>query len=150
MVYELLNTRIDQERVYAFVRDNEHLLPDPLSHHINIFDYCQKLLGLGHVIVYEEAHAILGVCMGYINDSQTLIAHLQVLIVQSSMQHNGIGRELVRSFITESEKAGMKMIRLTCDLENRKALSFYEALGFVHSSIIHPNPNKLFLDYEFD
>ena len=150
MVYELINTDSDLERAYVFVRDNEHLLPDPLSSHVDIMSYCQKLLSLGRVFVFEETDDIQGICMGYINDSQTFISHLQVLIVQSSEQHKGIGKELVRFFIDESQKAGMKKIQLTCDLDNHKARAFYESIGFAHSNIMHPNPYKLFLDYVLD
>ena len=147
MVYEIHNSTSALERVTTFVLENEHLLPDPLSLHVDIRSYCQKLLERGRVFVDEENEMIQGVCMGYINDTTTFISHLQVLLIMTSAQHKGAGRQLVGHFIEESKKAGMRETLLTCDLDNKRALAFYRRFGFIFSETPHPNPEKTFMTY---
>ena len=142
MVYELHNNQHNLERICAFITDNEYLLPDPLSKHVDIRLYCQKLLNWGRVFVYEQNAQIYGLIMGYMNDIESRMAHLQVLIVASAEQHKGIGKELVQMFIIESVNSHMNDIILTCDANNYKAQLFYTTMGFNLSNISHPNPLK--------
>ena len=147
MISELINPENDLARLSAFVLENEHLLPDPLSLHVNVEAYCFKLLTLGRVFVAIENQEICGVLMGYINDTIGRVAHLQVLIVNDHFQGRGLGEKLVMRFIKESKTARMKEVELTCDVSNEKAYSFYLRIGFSPSPVIHPNEEKRFLNY---
>ncbi len=147
MVSRLSNTEINWRRLSIYISENDYLLPDPLGNHVDIGLYCRKLITLGRVYVFEEASQILGICMGYINDYDSLTAHLQVLLVKASQQHQGIGGQLVNFFISEAREANMKEIRLTCDKCNDKAKAFYNKLGFAKSAIEHPNSNKMILSF---
>ena len=147
MVYELHNTHLDLIKLTAFVCRNENLLPDPLSRHVDIRSYCNKLMEFGRVFVYKDASDIHGVCMGYINDYQTFVAHLQVLLVCSEHQNKGVGTILIQHYISEAKKAGMRSILLTCDAENHPAKAFYKRMGFHVSDVSHPKPDKIFLVY---
>lgn len=147
MISELINSESDLARLSAFVLKNEHLLPDPLSRHVNLEAYCSKLLTLGRVFVAIEDQVICGALMGYINDSIGRVAHIQVLIVNDHSQGRGLGKQLIMRFIEESKTARMKEVELTCDASNEKACSFYRRIGFRPSSVIHPNEEKRFLNY---
>lgn len=146
-ISELVNNERDLARLSAFVRDNEHLLPDPLSLHVDLNAYCSKLLSFGRVFVAEENNEICGVMMGYINDLVGRVAHMQVLIVNDRFQGRGFGEKLVRHFLAESDRAGMKEAELTCDTSNEKAALLYRKIGFRPSPVVHPNKMKRFLVY---
>lgn len=148
IVSELINTPRELAILSAFVRQNEYLLPDPLSLYVDIGAYCSKLLELGRVFVAEENQEICGVMMGYINDFIGHIAHMQVLIVNECYQGRGLGEKLVRRFLAESKKAGMKEVVLVCDASNEKAGALYRKIGFSLSPVIHPNGAKRFLVYK--
>lgn len=147
-ISELTNSERDLARLSAFVQENEHLLPDPLSLHVDTGAYCLKLLSLGRVFVAEEDDEICGVMMGYINDFAGYVAHMQVLIVNDRFQGRGLGEKLVRHFLAEVEKAGMKEVELTCDASNERAASLYRKIGFRPSSVVHPNKAKRYFVYE--
>ena len=146
-ISELHDAGKDLNRLSAFVQEHDSLLPDPLSAHVDITTYCLKLMTLGRVFIAEDNQQICGLCMGYINDIINGIAHLQVLLVQASRQHQGIGKLLVNSFISAARHAGMKEIQLTYDKKNKNAELFYKRIGFIQSMIEHPNSQKKFLIY---
>ena len=147
-ISELINSERDLARLSAFIRENEHLLPDPLSLHVDTDAYCFKLLSLGRVFVAEEGDEICGVMMGYINDFAGHVAHIQVLIVNGRFQGRGLGKKLVLHFLAEAGKAGMKEAELTCDASNEKAASLYRKIGFLPSPVVHPNKEKRYFVYE--
>lgn len=150
MIVELPNTYDSWLQLFCFVRDNDHLLPDPLSKHVRLEDYCRKLLDLGRVFVFyddETLSVISGICMGYINDTINHKAHLQVIIVNQLFQRKGIGEKLIKHFIAQSEESLMNEVVLTCDVSNSKAGMFYSKMGFHQSETNHPNPKKRFLVY---
>lgn len=151
MIVELSNTAESWDKVFRFMSENDRLLPDPLSGHVRLDDHCTKLLTLGRVFVSCEDDAqdvISGICMGYINDLVSRVAHLQVLIVNDRFQGRGLGEKLVRRFIEEAEKAEMKTVELTCDKPNERAAALYRKIGFRPSEVIHPNEAKRFLVYD--
>ena len=150
MIAELKNTNDSWLKLLSFLRENDHLLPDPLSRHVRLEDYCTKLLDLGRVFIFfedEEQTVASGLCMGYINDYVNRIAHLQVLIVNCAFQGRGLGEKLVKHFIDQARQSNMKMVELTCDVSNAKARALYKKLGFRESPHIHPNNAKRFLAF---
>ena len=146
MIFELFRNDADIRKATDFLTENEHLLPDPLSFHVNLTDYVLKLLTFGRIFTYET-DLVCGICMGYINDFTCRTAHLQVLIIRKEAQGLGFGKELVSRFLSEAKKAGMNDVVLTCDKVNTSAQMFYRMLGFVESSQIHPNPLKIIFSH---
>lgn len=146
MIQVLPFNEVSQHMLSNFIKRNEHLLPDPLSQHVIIDDYCQKLLSLGIVFVEMDREGIQGVCMGYMNDMKTYTAHIQVLLVASDHHRQGIGKQLILHFLQDSKSHGMKRVELTCDRCNQKAISFYKGLHFAEAENQHSNPTKLLLN----
>lgn len=136
--------------IAEFLANNEYLLPDKLSDHVNICQYSEKLNRLGSSFVCVIDGIICGIVTGYINDIIHRQAHLQVLIVRKESQGLGIGHLLVRAFLLTSKELGMEEVILTCDRINTHAKSFYLREGFKESKQLHPNPLKQFLVYSID
>ena len=132
----------------SFLQENEHLLPDPLSKHIDIPDYALKLISLGETFAYTDKDIVCGIVTGYINDFSRKEAYLQVLLVSDNYQGNHISTKLIDCFIHEaSNQFGSGKVFLNVDKSNSKAYDIYIHLGFVPSQRKHKNPNKLILEF---
>lgn len=133
-----------------FLIKNEHLLPDPLSIHVNLDDYATKLCTLGINIACIKNDSVLGIACGYINDYKNKNAFLQVLIISEEIQGLGFGSKLVREFIATAKTFYRKngKVYLTVDKSNKKAIVIYKHIGFKESKIIHKKDNKQIMEYE--
>jgi len=69
--------------------------------------------------------------------------YLAEMAVAADHQRKGIGHQLV--FANEDATSVVLITRS----DNRAARSFYEAVGFVHSSFSHPDYPKGFVGYEW-
>lgn len=146
MIIALNNTIENSLILSQFVRENERYLPDPLSRHIDIQTYCDKLLLLGNVYLYiEEEGRVSGVCMGYMNDRINRTGHIQLLLVEPYSQGRGIGKMLITRFLQDAKASGMNRVELTVDVENKRASHFYNKIGFRDTLYTHSNPQKRYL-----
>ena len=73
--------------------------------------------------------------------------YLAEMAVLPEYQCQGIGKKLVFSIFDKDPNA--KKILLVTKKDNKGSQSFYEKIGFKHSSFQHPNYSKDFIGYEF-
>lgn len=135
----------DLEDVINFVKNNEYLLPQPISSVTSISDYMNKLINLGFIKVLRVEGEICGIAAGYANDKRLHYAHLQLILLSSYNTNKGYGSKLMHSFIMECINLGMNTLILTCDKCNVKALNFYKNFGLLESKIKHINQDKIYL-----
>jgi len=144
------NSETSQEIILHFLEDNEHLLPDPLSKHISLNDYSEKLNRFGVTFVFQEDGQVLGIVSGYINDYSTKEAFLQVIIVSANVQGHGIGKSLIDSFVLcAKERFTSGKVFLTVDKSNTNAYRIYTEYGFMNSQKVHPNSQKQIMEFVF-
>ncbi|WP_438463478.1 GNAT family N-acetyltransferase [Marinomonas sp. PE14-40] len=60
--------------------------------------------------------------------------HLHLMIVFTQFQGNGIGRHAMDFLINEARRMACDQISLSSFTQNKRALAFYESLGFVTDS----------------
>ncbi len=72
--------------------------------------------------------------------------YLAEMAVLPEYQRQGIGKQLVFSIFDQDQDA--ETILLVTEKDNRWSQSFYEKLGFKHSSFQHPNYPENFIGYE--
>ncbi|WP_164842458.1 GNAT family N-acetyltransferase [Actinoplanes solisilvae] len=84
---------------------------------------------LGFVAV--EASEVEGWCYGYLmaRPDGTSMAYLHNLEVASEHRGRGLGRELLRSFMTAAREAGADKLFLTTGAANIVARGLYESMG---------------------
>jgi len=145
MLIKKLN-RQDLEALSSFVSNNEYLLPDPISSHVEIPEYMNKLLDVGECYAVIEQEALRGVICGYANDVEFKMAYIQLILVSQNEQNIGYGSALLKKFVELSRERGFRTIRLVCDKINVNAYSFYVKQGFIESEEPHPNNNKRYMD----
>ena len=150
MIVKINNDDSGKELFADFLKQFEYLLPDPLSHHVDINGYAQKLLNKGVVYAFCEKTTLLinGIAAGYMNDEVNKTAYLQVLLVNNNMQGKGIGSSLINLFEWDAKNRGMERVQLTCDKSNEVAYSFYERRGYKKSTIKHYNLSKQILEHD--
>ncbi len=73
--------------------------------------------------------------------------YLSEMAVLPEYQRKGIGKKLVFSIFDKDQDAE-KIILVTAK-RNKWSQSFYEKIGFKHSSFIHPDYPENFIGYEF-
>ncbi len=133
------------EQLAIFIRENEYLLPDPYSDHVDVEQYAQKLnsLGEGWGVIKDEK--LVAFCGGYINDFTTQKAYLQLLLVAEKWQTRGLGTALIKTFYNYAQNLGFQQIQLTVAKRNAKALSLYIKNGFIASEEVHPDKLKQYM-----
>ena len=82
-------------------------------------------------LVAVEGHDVQGWCWGYLlarPDSTTML-YLHNLEVAEGCRRQGIGRDLLRSFMEAGAQLGASKMFLITGEENRAARSLYESMG---------------------
>lgn len=149
-IIELDTTPISSRLIGEYICENEYLLPDPLSLHVDVMGYAMKLNQYGRTFVCIDEGNIIGLVSGYINDIVKKEAYLQIIIVSERGQGKRIGSQLIDTFISKSRTAFTHgKVFLTVDNSNQKANSIYQHKGFRKSERIHANPFKTIMEYCF-
>ncbi len=81
-------------------------------------------------VSYEKGE-VAGYAAMYNNDIDTRIAYITMIGVRDRYQRRHIGSELMFYCVKAARKKQMKAIRLEVLNTNKKAIDFYENLGFV-------------------
>jgi len=76
----------------------------------------------------------LGLLLGFRSADRTVEAVLHLVAVDPEFRRRGIGRDLVERFGAQLAADGATTIAATCRPDDRIALSFFGALGFVADS----------------
>lgn len=147
MVDLLNNSNYRDTDVKEFFKKNDYLFADPFSLYVDIDSYIDKVNKFGNIFIAWDDSGIIGIAGGYANDKETYCAHLQFLLVKSSEQSKGMGRALLKAFMENARRAGMKKLILTIDERNQKAQRMYLKSGFVFSDAPQPNEYKRIMEY---
>ena len=91
----------------------------------------KKFYAYGNVIKATCEDNLLGFCAYYANDLEGHNAFLSMIIVVSSAQGSGVGKELLNKLIYDCRSKGMLHIRLEVADDNNRAIRFYEKNNFV-------------------
>ncbi len=82
-------------------------------------------------LIAEENKKIIGYLSGYfIKYKVDGTGEIVDLIISEKARGKGVGTELIKEFLNISKKQGINEITLTTPKENKKAIKFYERLGF--------------------
>ncbi len=133
------------EQLAIFIRENEYLLPDPYSDHVDVEQYAQKLNSLGEGWGVIKDGKLVAFCGGYINDLTTQKAYLQLLLVSEKWHKRGLGTLLIKTFYNYAQNLCFQQIQLTVAKRNAKALSLYIKNGFIVSEEEHPDKLKQYM-----
>lgn len=99
----------------------------PLSERQNLDVLANKLFENGSIFARHEDDRMIAMVAGYIN-SFNGIAYISVVATLPSWQGRGIATELIKEFIEEASRKGMKAVHL---YTNKNVEPMYRKIGFV-------------------
>lgn len=86
------------------------------------------------VVRFVDEHKILGFAAYYINNTETRIAFLSMIIISNKYQGLGLGTELLNYIQSDCKNEKMEYLRLEVDLKNANAIRFYTRNSFLEES----------------
>jgi ribosomal protein S18 acetylase RimI-like enzyme len=118
------------KRLTAFLRYIDDIFPIPLSKKVNIDEYAIKTLSKGIVICAEDSGHIIGILIGYANDSVTKNAYAVVLGIVKEYRSQGIGMSLINYMKELCRSYGMESLCAFVHKSNESAIRFFTTNGF--------------------
>jgi GNAT superfamily N-acetyltransferase len=85
-------------------------------------------------VVDGRVVGLAGVHVAWMVHTDSPTARLMSIVVDEACRGQGIGRRLVEASVEQARAWGCDRIELTSRLERSGAHSFYETVGFVHTS----------------
>lgn len=97
------------------------------------------------VLVAEEAESIVGFAQGRVNrDGTSWLAYMGVI---PTYRRRGIGMELTKRYLIESQASGARKVSLYTAAELRPAIKLYVELGFIKGSKMRHHKNVDLIEY---
>ena len=100
----------------------------PEHYNPSLFSYFYETFPEGFIVA-EKNHKIIGFIVGVITIPKK--AKILMLAVDKTNRKQKIGTELLNKFLEQISLKDIRRIELEVRTDNKKAISFYEKLGFV-------------------
>jgi len=120
----------DVQQLYEFLLQLDPRMPTPLHEIVDIGEYAEKVLRLGHAAVIEQDGRIVCAACFYCNDTQTKSAYLSVLGTLSGHESKGYAAACLALAERVSAEHGMAFLRLDAVAANTRAVRFYHYHGY--------------------
>ncbi len=91
------------------------------------------------ILVAEDEGEVIGMCSGQVTVSTAeggLALLVEDVVVKSNRQCRGVGSRLLRALSNWAMERGISRLQLLADRNNKKALGFYQKLGWQSTSLI--------------
>ena len=135
----------NKEKLLKFLQGIDSRMPVPLHEIVDLDEYAEKVLRLGHAAVKEDnGHIICAACF-YCNDEQSKSAYLSLLGTLHGYEGKGCASQCLALAEQVCKEHGMLRLRLDAVPTNTRAVRFYEYHGYVIDSA----DQKLHLVKEF-
>lgn len=121
-------TRLNAEKTYILLCQFDGYFSPPLSSHIDISTYSQKLSSFAHFVLCKEGDDPIGYIAFYENKHKNEI-YITSLCVKPDYRGNGISHSMI-DYLSHNVPHGCDHITLEVRKDNFIALSFYEKEGF--------------------
>lgn len=94
-------------------------------------EYAEKLKKYAVVCTAQENGVVCGLLVVYVNDLCTKAGYISLVGLLPQWQGRNLGQLLMDYCADAAQARGMETLRLEVDLDNDRAIRFYERLGFV-------------------
>ena len=130
-----MQTQLDPDTIYQFLKDNDHQFRPLLSSRVNLKDYAVKLATHAvHFILQDKSSGLFAFAAVYFNDFRSKKGFISYINVDRSHQSKGYGRLLMDEIILYGKNHGFKILQLEVSRANTSAISFYQQIGFTSVS----------------
>jgi len=95
----------------------------------SLFEYAQKVINCGNVLLAMENGKVIGLCAFYDNDETQNVGYITLIGVKKDYRNRQVGRALLTECEEVMKTKGMKSIKLEVDNDN-VAKFFYMHMGY--------------------
>lgn len=120
----------DPARILAVLEKSDERLLADLRARSDLEHYARKWSTFAEVLFVERADGDLGLCACYLNDPAKMTGFITHLSVVPEFQGSRIGSMLVQQTFSMARERGFSDLRLEVSPANKRAIVFYERLGF--------------------
>lgn len=117
--------RFKPDDIYAVINLAYTCLPE--RYNPMIFNQFYEAFPEGFLVA-ESHHKIIGFLVGVVTPEGG--GRIVMLAVSDSYRRRGVGSSLLRCFIDEMKKKGLRVIHLETRVTNKNAIEFYKKHGF--------------------
>lgn len=94
------------------------------------FWFLQRHNEVNKIFVVQKNIQYIGMCGLFFEETKTLKPYLWGIYINPGERNQGLGRELLTEVIESVKNSPASTLSLRVEKENKKALSFYQALAF--------------------
>lgn len=128
-----MDTTDNRDEIDSIIRVCDKAFAEPVTEREIYSDLLQKLHQKG-LFVFAYQDAPMGYAAFYANDSETKTAYISLIAVKPEYQKLHIGKQLLNCCLEIAQMYGMQSCSLEVKKDNRNAIRFYQANGFVFLS----------------
>lgn len=103
---------------------------NPILQRKNCTILIEKIIKYATFYVTYWDNEICGYCAIYMNDYDSLVAYISLLVVNSKYQNRHIGKTLISKIVSRLYECNFKSVKLEVDKKNSNAIRFYLKNGF--------------------
>lgn len=128
-----MDTTTNRDEIDSIIRACDKAFVQPIVERKRYAELLLKIHQKG-ILVYAHNECVLGYCAFYANDSGTRKAYISLIAVRPEYHNQHIGRRILNSCMNTAVEYGMDSCVLEVRKNNRSAIRFYQANGFVFLS----------------
>ena len=126
----ILETLTDKNQIKNHILYFNPIFPH-LKEKISSFDeYAEKLSKKANVVIEKINDEPVGLLVFYANDFETRTAFISLIGVSEKWQGKNVSAFLLEYCTEESVRRKMEFLKLEVDIDNGRAIRFYEKNGF--------------------
>ncbi|MEA3259790.1 MAG: GNAT family N-acetyltransferase [Pseudomonadota bacterium] len=120
----------DSARIFQFFEIVDKEFSPPLSERVNLTVYANKLAAEAVNLFVVEGNRDIAHAAFYCNDIKFNVAYISSIAVLPNFHGSGVAGNLLDEIFERCLSKGMALLRLEVDVENLRAVKFYEKYGF--------------------
>jgi GNAT superfamily N-acetyltransferase len=124
----------DSARIFQFFEIVDKEFSPRLSERVNLTVYANKLAEEAVNLFMVEGDRDIAHVAFYCNDQRSKVAYISSIGVLPEFYGSGIAKSLLVKVVDKCLSEEMKLLNLEVDVENLKAIKFYEKNGFTFVS----------------
>jgi 1-aminocyclopropane-1-carboxylate deaminase/D-cysteine desulfhydrase-like pyridoxal-dependent ACC family enzyme/ribosomal protein S18 acetylase RimI-like enzyme len=110
-------------------------LPVQLSYKVNLEQYAQKIIERADILFAYQDQDLIGILILYANDFEKKTGHIPLLSISPHLRGRGVGKAMMSRAIARCRSRNITTLSLEVHHENRRAIDFYQKIGFARTGI---------------
>lgn len=123
--------QVSAQVIFDYFTKNQGIFSPPLASRVNLIDFSQKIEKYANHYWLKINGNTEGLIACYANDFVQKSAFITSISISSKFQGQKLAKPFLEFVIFDLKAIGFKTIKLEVYSQNKKAISFYNAIGFI-------------------